>query len=120
MKSVLPGLALLIVSSQGYAAACLFEPGEGQEKDNVSCLENRGAPADIFQELCASGGDETMRGKRVKECPANSLARCEITLSKSKGAVTQYTYSKSLINVYKYACGNHPLGESKWIMSSGR
>lgn len=119
MKSILSSLILLFSSSHVYAEACMFIAGEGQVTDNVSCLENRGAPADIFEELCANGGDETMKSKTINKCPENSLGKCVIKLSISKGEVTQYTYSKDLLSLYKMGCNNHPLGEGIWSLSTG-
>lgn len=99
-----------------FAEACLLESKAG-EYPNKSCMQNAGAPSNVFNDFCVGAGDEANTITRLAKCPGNSIATCEIKLNGVKGSFVQYVYTSSLIKAYEMSCKNNMAGVGVWKLN---
>jgi len=106
-------IGLSLVVNNVLAEACLLEAKQG-EFPNKSCMQNAGAPSNVFNDFCDGAGDEANTMTKLANCPGNSIATCEITLNGGNGKFIQHIYTRSLMKAYELSCKNNMAGTGVW------
>ncbi len=102
-----------LLTGNVFAEACMLESNPG-EYPNKWCMENAGAPTNVFNNFCSGSADEANTVTNIASCPKNSIATCKLTLNGVNGKFVQHVYTVSLLKAYEMTCKNNVAGKGVW------
>ena len=106
-------IGMSLMASTVFAEACLIESNSGGYS-NKSCIQNAGSSTEVFANVCAAAGVETPVITMLIDCPAKSVATCDVKLNGIEGKYVQHVYSSTLAQAYKLSCENNTAGKGIW------